>query len=98
MNNPRTPRFAVSLSLCFAALFIGACAWSPTASSQPAETLSKIAPEVLADADTNGCASIVIMLGDQADVSAAHQMKDQDARGWFVYTTLTEHAARTQAG
>ena len=24
-------------------------------------------------------------------------MKDQDARGWYVYNTLKEHAARTQA-
>src|SRR6266403_1064680 len=42
--------------------------------------------------------SIVIMLADQADVSAAYQMKDQDARGWLVYNTLTQHAARTQVG
>lgn len=40
----------------------------------------------------------MIMLTDQADVSAAYQMKDQDTRGWFVYNTLTQHAARTQAG
>jgi subtilisin family serine protease len=38
------------------------------------------------------------MLADQADVSAAYQMKDEDARGWFVYNTLKQHAARTQAG
>src|SRR4051812_26626858 len=25
-------------------------------------------------------------------------MKDQNARGWFVYNTLTQHASRTQAG
>ena len=25
-------------------------------------------------------------------------MRDQDARGWFVYNTLSEHAARTQIG
>ena len=37
-------------------------------------------------------------LTEQADVSAAFAMKDQDARGWFVYNTLTQHAARTQVG
>ena len=42
--------------------------------------------------------SVVIMLADQADVSAADTMKDQDARGWYVYNTLTQHAARTQVG
>ena len=25
-------------------------------------------------------------------------MKDQDARGWYVYNTLNDHADRTQAG
>ena len=25
-------------------------------------------------------------------------MTDQDARGWYVYNTLTQHAARTQVG
>src|SRR6185295_14249077 len=42
--------------------------------------------------------SVVVLLADQADVSAAEAMKDQDARGWYVYNTLTQHAARTQAG
>ena len=58
----------------------------------------KIAPEVLADTADGKSASVVILLADQADVSAAYAMKDQDARGWFVYNTLTQHAARTQVG
>ena len=41
--------------------------------------------------------SFVIYLGDQADVSAASSMTDQDARGRYVYNTLKQHAARTQA-
>jgi subtilisin family serine protease len=57
----------------------------------------KIAPAVLADTADGKHASIVVLLADQADVSAAYEMKDQDARGWFVYNTLTQHAARTQA-
>ncbi|MEP6568739.1 MAG: S8 family serine peptidase [Acidobacteriota bacterium] len=61
----------------------------------PAE---KIAGRVLADTTDGKSASVVIMLADQADVSAAYEMKDQDARGWFVYNTLTQHAARTQVG
>jgi serine protease AprX len=56
----------------------------------------KIAPQVLADTDDGASASVVILLADQADVSAAYEMRDQDARGWFVYNTLTQHAARTQ--
>ena len=87
---------ALSFVLCFAAVILATIAWSSTLESQTPEASSKIAPEVLAEADANGSASIVIMLMDQADVSAAHQMRDQDARGWFVYKTLREHAARTQ--
>jgi serine protease AprX len=60
--------------------------------------LQKIAPEVLADTIDGRSASIVILLADQADVSAAYNMRDQVAQGWFVYNTLTQHAARTQIG
>ena len=58
---------------------------------------AKIAPDVLAETADGKSASVVIFLADQADVSAAYSMKDQDARGWFVYNTLSQHAARTQA-
>jgi len=58
----------------------------------------KVAARVLADTTDGKTASIVIMLSDQADVSSAYDMKDQDARGWYVYNTLTQHAAQTQVG
>ena len=67
----------------------------PTTGTGPA---AKIAPSVLADTANGKSASVVIMLADQADVRAAYTMKDPDARGWYVYRTLTSHAARTQAG
>jgi subtilisin family serine protease len=59
---------------------------------------AKISARVLADTSAGKRTEIVILLSGQADVSAAYSMKDQDARGWFVYNTLTAHAARTQAG
>ena len=59
---------------------------------------ARIAPQVLSDTADGKSTSVVILLADQADVSAAYEMKDQDARGWFVYHTLTQHAARTQVG
>jgi subtilisin family serine protease len=64
--------------------------------SQRAER-GKIAAEVMAGTADGKVASVVILLADQADVSAAYRMQDHDARGWFVYNTLTQHAARTQA-
>lgn len=58
----------------------------------------KVASRVFQDTANGESASIVILLSDQADLSAAYAMQDQDARGWYVYNTLTQHAARTQAG
>ena len=57
----------------------------------------KIDSQVLKDTANGQKTSFVIMLSSQADVSAANSMKDQDARGWYVYRTLTEFADRTQA-
>ena len=58
----------------------------------------KVTARVVADTSDDMSTEVVIMLTDQADVSAAYAMKDQDARGWYVYNTLTEHAAHTQIG
>jgi serine protease AprX len=58
---------------------------------------AKIARQVLTDTEGGERASVVVFLTDQANVDAAYEMKDQDARGWFVYNTLTSHAERTQA-
>ena len=58
----------------------------------------KVSPQAMEDTADGKTASIVILLADQADVSAAYDIKDHDARGWFVYNRLTEHAKKTQAG
>lgn len=68
-----------------------------TAGPTPERLEAKIAPQVLAAIADGQSASVVIMLAEQADVRAAFDMQDQDARGWFIYETLTQHAARTQA-
>src|SRR4030095_16038091 len=51
---------------------------------------------VLSDTANGREASVMIHLTQQADVSAAYGMKDQDARGWYVYRTLKRQADRTQ--
>ena len=58
----------------------------------------RIAAKVLADTTDGNSTSIVIMLADQANLSAAYGIQDQNERGWYVYNTLTQHAARTQVG
>jgi serine protease AprX len=59
--------------------------------------LAKVSNQVLVDTANGKETSFVIYLADQADVSAAYGMADQDARGWYVYDTLRKHAAETQA-
>src|SRR2546423_7236235 len=102
MNHSNTsaffaPRIAISFALCFGGVLLAMMAWSSAAGTKVVDFAAKIAPEVMAETAAGSSASIVILLADQADVSAAHQMQDQDARGWFVYHTRTQHAARTQA-
>jgi subtilisin family serine protease len=46
-------------------------------------------------ADGEETTSFIILLEDQADLSAAYAM-DDDARGWYVYNSLTQQAAITQ--
>ncbi|MFL6375475.1 MAG: S8 family serine peptidase [Pyrinomonadaceae bacterium] len=58
---------------------------------------SKAAADVLAATANGGTPSVVVFLSEQADLSRAYSMKDQDARGWFVYNTLKDVAERTQA-
>jgi subtilase family protein len=41
---------------------------------------------------------LFVIFKDQADVSSAIRIQDRNARAAFVYTTLTDHANRTQAG
>jgi serine protease AprX len=58
---------------------------------------AKIRPRVLADMAGGERVSAVVLLADQADLRAAYTMTDADARGRYVYHTLTTHAARSQA-
>jgi serine protease AprX len=59
---------------------------------------ARIDARVLAETTDGSTTSVVILLAEQADLSAAYAMDDQNERGWYVYHTLTQHAARTQAG
>ena len=88
-------RFLVGVALVSLGLGLGLAAFARSNPERAPD--SKIASDVLSELADGKRAPVVIFLADQADVSAAYQMKDQDARGWFVYNTLTGHAARTQA-
>lgn len=44
----------------------------------------------------DGQTDFLVFLRDQADLSAAYAMRDWNARGWYVYETLTRHAGHSQ--
>lgn len=46
----------------------------------------------------NGMADFLVYLTTQADLSAAYQIEDWSARGWYVYDTLRDTVANTQGG
>jgi serine protease AprX len=64
--------------------------------SHAGEASAKISTQVLLDTANGQDASFVVLLNDQADLSDASSIADQDARGWYVYNALKEKAAATQ--
>jgi len=102
---PRKPRrqFRVCLELsvliiCLVGLMHAVTAISSSRSITQKVSSAKIGSGVLSATSDGATTPVVILLTDQADVSAAYSIHDHDARGWFVYNTLTSHAARTQLG
>src|SRR5438128_3218924 len=93
----RKPRIALGAALVLGALIAGAAPVLATRGSVEHFTPATVDAKVLDQLAANGKASFVIYLKDQANVSAAYKMKNQDARGWYVYRTLKQEAARTQA-
>jgi subtilisin family serine protease len=68
-----------------------------TASPKANSNELKVSHEVLQATANGGTTSFVVYLDDQADVSSAASMTDENARGQYVYDTLRRHAAETQA-
>ena len=51
---------------------------------------------VLNTISAQGISDYVIEMAEKADLSAAYEIQDWNERGWYVYDTLKEVAARTQ--
>ncbi len=62
----------------------------------PDPNLDKVEVRVLEAISTNGTSDFVVEMAEKADLSAAYSISDWNERGWFVYDTLKEVAARTQ--
>ena len=67
---------------------------APAATTQP-DWHSKVDGRVLEQAETSP-AEFILMLDEQADLSAAEQIEGKAAKGQYVYEQLTAVAGRTQ--
>lgn len=63
----------------------------------PAVAKSKVEQRVLSDTANGASTQFLVLLTQQADVSKAYTMQNQDARGWYVYSTLRDFADKSQA-
>ncbi|HYP41639.1 MAG TPA: S8 family serine peptidase, partial [Chloroflexia bacterium] len=70
----------------------------PQLGASTADTLSKIDAAVLQDTANGKSASFMVLMAGRPDLTAAYEMRDHDARGWYVFNTLRSHAMQSQAG
>jgi hypothetical protein len=93
-------RMKLAITLALAGLIAGAApvlASNDSHGQEPAAAYTgKVENRVLRDTANGNEASFIIELTQKADLSRAYGMKDQDARGWYVYRTLKREAVRTQ--
>jgi hypothetical protein len=84
---------------CALALLMGllsAASLALGSGSTPANT-APIDEELLQTLTREGSSDLVVIMTEQADLSAAYEIKDWSERGHYVYDTLVEVANRTQA-
>jgi serine protease AprX len=87
---PHRARLVLSVLLLAGALAVPSVGGVASASG-------KIAPRVLSDTANGGTANFLVVLSSKADVSGAAALDSKEAKGRFVFETLTAHASRTQA-
>ena len=63
----------------------------------PGAAADKIDAELLAELAGEGSASFIVLMAEQADLSAAYQLRSKEAKGRYVYETLAATAERSQA-
>src|SRR4029077_8225779 len=62
----------------------------------PKSVLAKIDPWVLEQTAAKGQAEFLVVLADQADLSAAERLNTKEEKGWYVYRALYGKAQDTQ--
>jgi hypothetical protein len=88
----------------FRFILAGACAAVLAASvflipaaAQSGSPSAEVDPAVLTAIDSQGSSDYIILMGEQADLSAAYAIEDWDARGEYVVSALNETAQNSQA-
>jgi serine protease AprX len=85
------------MRLRFAACALSVVAALPLSAAVPDAT-GKITPWTLARTADGAVAEFLVVMGEQADLSAADALPTKAAKGRFVYETLFRQAERSQAG
>jgi subtilisin family serine protease len=91
--------FGLALAVCLG--IVGGAAQAtagvPAKGYLPGRFDGKVERRVLDDTLDGKSTGLVVLMSEQADLSAAYAMRDEDARGWYVYDTLKATAGRSQA-
>lgn len=88
-------RFPAAMSVAGRLFATLCCLVLPTALE--AQSWSDRVDAWVIDTAREGETEFLVYLAEQADLSEASLLSSKDAKGWFVYETLTELATRTQA-
>ncbi len=89
-------RVAGSSTLNVISIFLGQSGYGSPITRLRLGEIDKVAPRLRGELTTGKSKSAVILLAEQANLSAAYYISDPDERGWFVYNTLTQHAVQSQ--
>ena len=94
-------RLKLAITLALAGLIVGATPVLASTGSHGQTPMAgytgKVQNRVLSDTSAGSQSSFIVELTQQADLSKAYSMKDQNARGWYVYRTLKQTAEKTQS-
>lgn len=85
-----------SNTLSIVSIFLGQSGYASSLTNLQFGQIDKVAQRLRDEVTAGKKSSAVILLTEQADLSAAYYITDHDERGWFVYNTLTQHAVQSQ--
>ena len=94
-NSKQIGFIGLALMALFLVISWGGSAYATGADAAKINSEIQVDPQLLAEMQANGRAGYLIYFADKADLNPAYEM-DWEARGWYVYTALTEAAEAAQ--